>query len=145
MLRGTQMISSTTKELIRITVKPIIYLALVIIFLSITNCANGSNSIQPVGACHGHPLVGSWTSGSDTLTFNEDCTGSNVTCEYKFTWPSSALTNETTLINVTSAKQSNLVCVLPGQAEIYVEIFKTNIETLHIDDGYNYYVYGRKQ
>lgn len=130
------------KEIYRLIIKPIIFILFFIMILSITNCAQSSSSNQ-VGACSGHPLVGKWKYGSDILTFNDDCTGSNLTCEYKFTWDKSALTSETTIINLTSAKDLNYVCAKPGNIEVYAQRYNVAEEVLHIDDGYNYYVYGR--
>lgn len=68
-------------------------------------CAPASStSLSSQGACAKSPFLGTWVleGGPDSLSFNQDCTGSSSYCESTFVYPMVAASFGTLVVDVRS-------------------------------------------
>lgn len=79
----------------------------------------GKDEAKPAagGACASAPILGAWVgaiaAGTDTLSFNADCSGSSHICQTTFTYPN--ITTNSGVMTVTVAGGSGISgCLTPG-------------------------------
>lgn len=100
-------------------------------------------SDQPT-ACAGAVVKGVWTGdilgSADTLTFNEDCSGSSSYCGAQFTYPRVSANSGTATISV-SATNDNQGCLPAGDASCG---YTVSGDTLSFDCGGSVLVYTRQ-
>lgn len=118
---------------------------ILVLFLAfmLTNCAPKSSdtpaaAVKTPGVCAKSPVVGKWLYNGDTLILNEDCTGSNTTCNYEFSYPITILDKvHTTITFKKSDDKPN--CKKVGDNLIQIELYNkgTTSEVLFIQDGFS--------
>jgi hypothetical protein len=120
---------------------------LVIGLMSLVGCNEDTErtpqSDQPT-ACSGAIVKGTWTGdilgNVDTLTFNEDCSGSSSYCATQFNYPMVSANSGTATISVT-ATNNNQGCLPMGDASCG---YTVSGDTLSFDCGGSVLVYTRQ-
>lgn len=74
-----------------------------LLVLLLTGCASNSSSTS-AKSCAGSALLGTWsvTGPTDSLTFNEDCTGIKLGCEVVFSYSNTTSTTGSQSLTITS-------------------------------------------
>lgn len=121
---------------------------ILVLFLAfmLTNCAPKSGDastkeavfITTPGVCAKSPVVGKWLYNGDTLILNEDCTGSNTSCNYEFSYPITILDKVHTTITIKKSDDKPN-CKKVGDNLIQIELYNkgTTSEVLFVQDGFS--------
>ena len=112
----------------------------------LTNCAPKSSDVKSAeavfittpGACANSPVVGKWVYNGNTITINDDCTGSSSVCNYEFTYPTTILSKPHTTLTFTKADVGP-ACKKVGDNLINIEFYNKGSvnEILYINDGFS--------
>lgn len=94
--------------------------------------------ITTPGACYGSPVIGKWIYNGNTITINDDCTGSSSVCNYEFTYPITILKTNLTTLTFTKA-DVKAGCKKVGDNLIQIEFYNKGSvnEILYINDGFS--------